>query len=149
MARPCKSVDLNLKHLTKEEKEKRKQIEDKFKTGTDELVASDLLNDNQKYMFNKIVNWLKPAGYLTDSDIYIIEEYVLTLSYLQLVEKELNQSYKNTIDRKLQTIRSQLLKDFYRLSNELCLSPQSRARIANSLKTNTFDILLDVLKEDG
>ena len=54
-------------------------------------------------------------------------------------------------DKRIMSTKEKYTKDFFRCCNELCLSPQSRAKIANiSSQNNAYadDLLLRALRGD-
>ncbi len=128
MGRPNKAVDTLSKHLTKEEYEARKKAEEKLKGGTDKIKPPTHLNAKQKKIFRYIVDELEESEILTNLDIFILENCAISIERLQTVERILN---KNLMDKNALRIKESYTKEFFRCCNELSLSPQSRAKLAN------------------
>lgn len=128
MGRPTKAVDTLSKNLTKEEYEARKNAEEKLKGGTDKIKPPTHLNAKQKKIFRYIVDELKESEILTNLDIFILENCAISIERLQTVERILN---KNLMDKNALRIKESYTKEFFRCCNELSLSPQSRAKLAN------------------
>lgn len=128
MGRPTKAVDTLSKHLTKEEYEARKKAEEKLKGGTDKIKPPTHLNAKQKKIFRYIVDELEESEILTNLDIFILENCAISIERLQTVERILN---KNLMDKNALRIKESYTKEFFRCCNELSLSPQSRAKLAN------------------
>lgn len=149
MARPTKSVDVMSKHLTKEEIETRKQNEEKLKGDTDKIKAPIWLNKNQKKIFKFILEELKVTGILSNKDLYILTQGAVIIDRLEELEKKINAEFENVYDKRLMVARNSYMRDFFRYCNELCLSPQSRAKISNMIKdSEKEDPLLKLLSED-
>jgi P27 family predicted phage terminase small subunit len=127
LARPSKSVDVMSKNFTKEEYETRKRAEESLKGGTDKINPPAHLNKNAKSIFKYIVSELEASSILTNLDIYILAECAIAIDRIQEAEKVLN---KNLFNKEALKIKESYMKEFFRCCNELCLSPQARAKLA-------------------
>lgn len=148
MARPSKSVDIISKHLSTEERETRKQTEEALRGGNDKIKPPTHLNTNAKKIFKYIVEQMKASNILSNLDIYILSEVAIAIDRIQEAEKILNNDIFNKDALK---IKESYMKEFFRACNELCLSPQSRAKLANinvNAQMNAKDPLLEALKDD-
>jgi P27 family predicted phage terminase small subunit len=151
LARPSKNVNLLSKHLTKEEKQNRQEQEDKLKGRADNIVPAQELNDNQIYLFNYIKSELSESGLLTNLDIFILTNCAIAIDRLQWIEDQINKKPALLLNDNLMRRKKDYGSDFYRCCNELSLSPQSRAKIANiniAAKKEKEDPLLKALRED-
>lgn len=151
MARPCKNINLISKHLTKEEKEKRQESEAQLKGRADNINPPDYLNKNQVNLFNYIKSELEESKLLSNLDVYILSNCVIAIDRLQLIESKINKNPNLLMQKQLMSAKEKYTKDFYRSCNELSLSPQSRAKLANinlQAKQDKADPLLRVLRED-
>lgn len=149
MARPSKSVEVMSKHLTKEEIRIRSENQETIKGNSDNIVPSQPLNDNQLELFNFIISELKASGVLSNLDKFILTKCVISIDRLQYIENIINRTHQAMMNKELMSAKDKYDKDFYRCCNELCLSPQSRAKISNinqSVKDNEEDPLLKALK---
>lgn len=149
MARPCKSVNVMSKNLTKEEKEIRLETEQKLKGRADKISPPSHLNVRQKKIFKYIVEQLKESGILGNLDIYILSTCAISIDRLQEIEKLINKDIERLLDKDLMSAKDKYTKDFFRCCNELSLSPQSRAKLGNinlQAKENKQDPLLQVLR---
>lgn len=134
MARPCKSVNTMSKNLTKEEKEKRLKGEKKLKGNADEIKPPSDLTKEQKKIFKYIVKELKESEILGNLDIYILKKCAIAINRIDEIETKINENRKSLVDNNSSNLRrwkETYDKDFYRCCNELCLSPQSRAKLSN------------------
>ena len=156
MARPCKSAALLTEcSQTKAETAFRMEQEKALSGNADNLSPPDWLNDNQKYIFTSIVNGLKEAGILGELDIYLLTECAVSIDRLQAIEQELN-AHPELLGTKdgasYVKAKDSYTRDFFRCCNELSLSPQSRAKIANirlQSQAEQEDPLLLVLSGKG
>jgi P27 family predicted phage terminase small subunit len=118
--------------ISKEDKNARINNENIIKGKDDLLVAPDSLNENQKAIFNYIVEQLRASKILGNLDIYILITASISIERLQYIESEINKHPDMLSDPKFMSSKEKYAKDFFRACNELCLSPQSRAKLANA-----------------
>lgn len=133
MARPAKSVNVTSKHLTKEEKEVRSANENSLKGSGDLPVAPEWFSERQKNTFDLIVSELEASDILCKLDTWILQECVLAIDNLEYIGRTCNNAEEKDIifDRNILAAKEKYTKILFRCCNELSLSPQSRAKIAN------------------
>lgn len=131
MVRPSKSVETMSKHLTKDEIRIRSENQNKLKGNSDNIIPSQELNENQLFLFNFIKDELRESGILSNLDTFILTKCVISIDRLQYIEKIINDKPQAILNKDLMSAKDKYDKDFYRCCNELSLSPQSRAKIAN------------------
>lgn len=131
MSRPAKAVNTLSKHLTKEEIQERTENENNFKGKSDNINPPDYLSNNQVDLFNYIKNELEESKLLGNLDVYILSSCVIAIDRLQFIESKVNKSPNLLMNIQLMSAKDKYTKDFYRCCNELSLSPQSRAKLAN------------------
>ena len=151
MARPCKNVNLISKHLTKEEKEKRQENEELLRGKADNIIPPDYLTKNQVQLFNYIKNELEESKLLNNLDTYILTTCVIAIDRLQFIESRINSKPGLIMQKQIMSAKEKYTKDLYRCCNELSLSPQSRAKLANinlQAKQEQEDPLLKILRDD-
>lgn len=149
MGRPAKAVTISNKNFTKEESEGRKEEEEKLKK-RGRLTAPKYLSEPQKKLFKFIVDNLKEADILGKLDIPIIAQTAICIDRLQTIEEKINEDTRLLMDQKIMAAKDKYTKDFFRCCNELCLSPQARAKMALSAykaKEEQSDQLSDMLAE--
>lgn len=129
MARPSKAVAVMSKNLTKAEIASRSKGEAVLKGDSDALVPPDYLTQEQADIFRYIVTNLEASGILGNLDVYVLTECSICIDRMQSIEAELNE--RGTLDPKLVAVKEKYTKAFFRYCNELSLSPQSRAKLAN------------------
>lgn len=148
MARPSKSVNVMNKNLTKEEIEIRKSTESKLKGKADKLKPPNYLSENQKKIFKNVVKELRESNILSNLDIPILVTFARAIDRLNYIERCIDMDMDLLNDSKLMSSKEKYTKDLYRCCNELCLSPQSRAKMGNIALENqnaSQDPLLTVL----
>lgn len=150
MSRPAKSADLGAKHYTLEEKKARLEAEKNIKGESDKIKPSNDLNERQKEIFNYIVEELSSSKILGNLDIFILNKTAICIERLEKIENTINNDDSKILDSKIRATQELYSKDFFRCCNELCLSPQSRAKLAinNIPKGNTNNKLIDILGEN-
>ena len=147
MARPAKSVAVSSKHFTSFEKNSRLENEKNLKGDCNKLKPPAYLTAPQKKIFKYIVRNLETSGILGNLDIYVLTECSICIDRMQTIEKNLNE--KNSLDPVLIGMKEKYTKAFFRYCNELCLSPQSRAKLANmNLSEKEENPLLTILNDD-
>lgn len=149
MARPAMSAAVTAKHMTKAELEIKSGAETKLKGNSDKLKAPGYLTAAQKKIFNSIVRELEASGILGNLDVYVLSECCTAIDRIRDVERQINEEPAKLTNSALMTVKERYSKIFFRCCNELCLSPQSRAKIGNiSLKAETENPLLKALEDD-
>ena len=151
MARPCKAIETQSRHNTKEEIEARKNKEEKLKGLADKIKPPKHLNKEQKKIFKYIVDELKASGILSNLDIYVLATCSIAISRLIEIETQINEDIKNLWDKSLMSSKDKYTKDFFRCCNELSLSPQARAKIGSlalQAKEEEEDPVKKALKDD-
>ena len=148
MARPSKAVKTMSKNLTKEEKQLRLQAEEKLKGEADKISPPRYLNKKQKQIFNYIVQELDAAKILGNLDIYILSTCSIAIERLQEIEMMINKDISVLENKEIMNAKATYTRDLFRCTNELSLSPQSRAKLGNinlQQKEQDNDPLLKVL----
>lgn len=149
MARPSMSANVTSKHLTNEEKNIRTETENKLKGSADNLKPSKHLTVPQRKIFKFIVSNLESGGILGNLDKYVLDECSICIDRMQTIEKQVNECPELLSDSSLMATKDRYTKAFFRYCNELCLSPQARAKIANlSLQGKDENPLLPLLMND-
>lgn len=147
--RPSKNVNVQSSHLTKAEKRIRQEAEERLKGASDKIKPSNRLNANQKKIFNYIVNELEASKLLGNLDTFLLESGAIAIDRLQNIEKKINEDFDMIFSRELMSAKEKYTKDFFKVCNELSLSPQSRAKfgiITANKQEEEVDPLLQVLK---
>lgn len=135
MSRPCKSAALLSEcSQTKAETAFRVEKEKALSGNVDNLSPPEWLNENQSYIFMSIVRGLKNTGILGELDVYLLTDCAICIDRLQKIESEFNTNPELLASKEgsaLIKAKDSYTRDFFRCCNELSLSPQSRAKIAN------------------
>lgn len=97
-------VDGMRKHMSKEDKEKRKQIEDIAKLDTDLLIAPTYFNKDQVELFNFVRDELVKLELLDNLDLHALERYIVSYYHYSRISKSINRMavkhedfYNNTL----------------------------------------------------
>ena len=151
MARPAKSLATVSGAMTKAESEERKKTEKKLKGRSDKLKPPRYLTRDQKKIFKFILDETEEAGILGNLDVYVLTMAAVYIDRVADIEKQINENPQLLLESKLMSAKEKYSKDFFRICNELSLSPQARAKISianvKAIKENRNPIL-DVLEDD-
>ncbi|MDE7436781.1 MAG: phage terminase small subunit P27 family [Lachnospiraceae bacterium] len=130
MARPAKAAALNSSKISKEDMEERKEREERVRGKADKLEPPEYLTKSQRKIFRYIVRNLEESQVLGNLDIYILSQAAISIDKLRQIDEYLNNSPGVTNMITAKSTREMYSKEFFRCCNELCLSPQSRAKLA-------------------
>lgn len=100
-------------------------------------------------LFNYIKSELEESKLLSNLDIYILSKGVIAIDRLQFIESKINKNPALLMQSQFMSNKKNYDNDFFRCCNELSLSPQSRAKLANinsMAKESKEDPLLKVLQ---
>ncbi len=139
------------KHLTKEEREKREEAENRLKGNSDNIEPSQELSENQLIIFNYIKSELQASKILSNLDRFILTKCAIAIDRLQSIEEKINAKPTLMFNKDIKSTKETYDKDFYRCCNELSLSPQSRAKIGNinlKAKDDEEDPVKKALEDD-
>lgn len=151
MARPSKPVELQSKHLTKEEIETRSKAEKMLKTTSDKVYKTPKhLNAETKIIYKGLVDKLKPLDILNDLDIDILCVTSDALYQMEVARLDIEKNgqviyVRNDMGDIIKAIKNPSVEVFRAYENifrsscgQLCLSPSARAKlsaeIANVMK---------------
>lgn len=149
MPRPAKPIELQTCHNTKSDIQKRKSVQNVLKGDNACIVPPYKLSDSQLNIFNKIRDVYDNVGLIGELDVYTLAECAVVIDRLQVLEMMINDNPDLLTDKDIMSIRKGYTQDYYRLCNELGLSPQSRAKLGSlSLQKDkqNNDKLLTLLK---
>ena len=153
MARPCKSAKvLTDGSQTKGEIESRVRQEERLRGEGNHIRPPVWLSEGQRKIFGDIVAQLEESGILGNLDIYILAQCSVAIDRVQYIENRINLDSTLLMDATFMASKDKYTKDLYRCCNELSLSPQSRAKMANislQAKREEGDPLLRILQEDA
>lgn len=151
MARPAKAIATKTGVITKEEERQRQEAEDRLRGNSDKLIPPLYLTEAQVEIFNYILAELETAKVLGNLDLFALSQLSICVDRMQQIEDQINQNMDLILENKLMSARDRYARDFIRLCNEFCMSPQSRAKLSISTvkpgqeKKKT---LMELLNED-
>ena len=129
MGRPAKVVDVQSGEVRKDVRQARKAEEKKLKGDAVNVKPSFPLSKEQKRIFNKIKGLFEELDMLGELDCYVLTEAAVVIDRLNQIEKHLNERPDLLYDRDICNTRKEYMQNFFRICNELSLSPQSRAKM--------------------
>ena len=150
MGRPAKSIRIKTGKISNEEIENREKTENNLKGQNDKIRAPTYLTKKQKNIFKYIVNELNNSKILGNLDVYMLSQTAIAIDRIQTIENEINEDNELLKDSKYMATKEKYSKEFFRCCNELCLSPQARAKISINFKDDSEKkkTLADILEED-
>lgn len=130
MSRPAKSANLQSGVLSEADEARRRQIEDRVKGSADKLDKPPArLTKQQKAIWKSIVKELQAASILSNLDAPLLELASIALDRIRTIDDTLRGKPPDQIDGGLIRTRNIIVQEWLRYCNELCLSPQSRAKL--------------------
>ena len=148
--RPAKSVEAKTGTITKKEEQKRRNTEKLVRGKSDKLKPPTYLTRNQKKIFRYIIAELDESKLLGNLDLFILSRACVSIDQLQNFDKSSNEDPKILLEKNFRLAKDSATKDFFRCCSELCLSPQSRAKlsIAAANQEDEKKTLMDILNEE-
>lgn len=135
--------------MTKDESNERKKTEEKIR-GNGLPEPPLFLTEKQVSVFYGIVKGLADSEILGELDSHILAQAAVSIDRLQFIEGIINEEPSKVLDKDLMSAKDKYTKDFFRCCNELCLSPQSRAKMALTAyknKTEKNDPLAGIFED--
>ena len=102
----------------------------------------------QRKIFKFIVSNLESSGILGNLDIYVLAECSVCVDRMQNIESQISANPDLLADSGLMSAKDKYTKAFFRYCNELCLSPQSRAKIAGISANKEDNPLAELLRDE-
>ena len=131
MGRPAMSAKVTAKHLSDAEMKSKLAAEERLRGKADRLRPPKYLTASQKKIFRFIVGEMQESGVLGNLDVYVLAECSIALDRMQEIESQINSDFSMIASQSLMSAKDKYTRSFFRCCNELCLSPQSRAKIGN------------------
>lgn len=150
MARPAKSTRVKTGTIKKEDEAQRLALEDKLRGKNDKLVPPLYLTESQMAIFNYIMGELQEADILGNLDLFILAQTAIAVDRIQDLDRQANESKDLLFENAFRQARAEVSKEYFRCCNELCLSPQSRAKlsIAKVKPGDKKKTIMDLINED-
>ena len=131
MGRPSKSVRVKSGAIANDEATARKEVEDKIRGEAVRPETPEYLTDEQKKVFAFIVDNLADGEILGNLDVFVLESTAVAVDRLRTINEMVNKDPDLMFRTSLMGARSKFQSDLWRGCNELCLSPQARAKIGS------------------
>lgn len=147
MARPAKPAAHQSGNLGKEELQLRQDAEDSICEKKSAVGRPTMkLNAAQKKIRRKIVDELGDT--LRNTDRFVLDQAAIAIYRLQQLEIEVNEHPELIFRKGFIGIKKEYFSEFARLCNELSLSPQARAKLANAQTATKANPLARLLSGD-
>ena len=151
MGRPSKAMAVQTGEVAAEHAKARQFLEERVSGVGEVPAAPDYLTPAQKAVYNNIVDGLKESGILGKLDVYPLESVSVAIVAVREINKMIEEDPNLLFDTRIIGTRAKYQTEFWRGCNELCLSPQARAKLgavaANAIKKQE-DPLIKALSMD-
>lgn len=148
MGRPAKPVALQSANLTKEQRQQREDAENRIAPdATAVKLPTMALTERQRKIRKRIVKELRSV--LKNADRFIIDQAAIAIDRLQSLEEKINEDDEIVFSKNFISVKRQYFSEFVRLCNELSLSPQSRAKLANAQAVEDENPLRGLIGDDN
>ena len=131
MARPAKPVQLQSGAMTKADRQRREEAEKKISPDATAVQLPTMgLTERQRKIRKRIVKEMR--GVLKNADRFILDQAAIAIDRLQTLEEKINEDDQIVFTKNFISVKKEYFSEFVRLCNELSLSPQARAKLANA-----------------
>lgn len=151
MGRPAKSVKVKTGAIASDDAGIRESVEDKLRGEAAQPEPPEGLTDSQRKIFEFIVAGLASGDILGKLDVFVLESTAIAIDRLRYINTMIDEKPELVISTALQNSRAKYQSDLWRGCNELCLSPQARAKLGNLAAQKAKeqkDPLMEALKDD-
>ena len=151
MARPSKSVRVKTGAIAEDDAAIRLDVENKLRGESSPPEPPENLTADQREIFQFIVDGLVESDILGRLDVFVLESTAVAIDRLRYINGMIDAEPGLVAHTGLQGARSKYQSDLWRGCNELCLSPQARAKIgslAAQKSKEKKDPLLAALSDD-
>ena len=150
MGRPAKSAKNQNSNLTKQEVDARASTEVELRGDGECIQPAYVLSRRQRAIFNYIVAQYAAIKVLGNLDSYVLTMTAVAIDRVSMLDKDANKDPSLILNPRHGDARKKYMSDFWRGCNELCLSPQSRAKIgiAAAQAAKAKDPLAEALLDD-
>ena len=147
--RPAKAAAVSDGKIGKAARAQRQDTEARLRGTADKLTPPDWLSEDQKSIFQYVVDELEPSAILGNLDVFVLAQLAVAVDRITAIEKQINDDPINLYDKGLMTANRKYTEDLRGCCRELSLSPQARAKIgglALAKREKEEDPVLTVLK---
>lgn len=129
MARPVKSASVSSGKIGKGEKKTRQNVENTIRGEAVRPDPPEHLTDKQKEIFRFIVDGLESGKILGKLDVFVLESTAVAIDRLRTLNGMIDAEPGLLLHTATQNSRAKYQADLWRGCNELCMSPQARAKM--------------------
>ena len=131
MGRPAKPVQLQSGAMTKADRQRREEAEKKISPDATAVQLPTMeLTERQRKIRKRIVKEMRSV--LKNADRFIVDQAAIAIDRLQTLEQKINEDEDIVYTKNFISVKKEYFSEFVRLCNELSLSPQARAKLANA-----------------
>lgn len=147
MARPAKAIAAQSggTAMTNEEKALRSSTEKRIRGSADKLSPPKGMSKARKATFEFVISELSGTDMLGNLDVFVLEKLCIAVDMLNQIDEMIDDNNDFIMNSAIRQSREMYSRDFFRCCNELCMSPQSRAKFSISASTPEKKTVRDVL----
>lgn len=127
----AKPIELVSGHRTKEEIEKRIEAQEKIKGDNSRVLPTKKLSQEQESIFNSIKDEMKESNLLSNLDSYLLTQLSIAIDKLNYLDSVSIINPKISFNKEYRSTYKLNFDIFTKCCNELAMSPQGRAKLAN------------------
>lgn len=111
-------------------------VEDNLKAGTLPSVPPSILQGEQVEIYQWLYDTLAPTGYMSALDVEILIQGAIVIERLRVIDRRINKNSDLIFDRECRSTRDLYYKQFLKIAEQLCMSPQARAKMGTLIANN-------------
>ena len=147
MARPTTPITLLKGAKTKKEKSVRQLVENRLRGEKFNFAIPENFTPEEKAAYTWLYDVLKASDILGELDRETVKLTAISIARLNTLDQKVRENPGLLLDKDFHRIRTEYLRQYSKLSKELCLSPAARSKIGSLAKAQEAeDPLMNVLK---
>ena len=147
MTRPATSVKFTRRHITKQEKAARLEIETRLQgKRLDPEDIPEKFTEEEAAAYIWLCCVLEPANILGEPDRETLKLAAISIARLKQIDDLIRKNPEMLLNKDVNAIRKNYEDQFFIFSRELCLSPAARSKIGSLASKKVEDPLIKLLK---
>ena len=131
IGRPAKSVRVKSGAIANGDSEVRQKVENKIRGNAAKPTPPAGISADAREVFEFIADKLVESDILGELDVFVLESTSVAIARIRKINAMIDANDGLLASTALQNSRAKYQSDLWRGCNELCLSPQARAKIGN------------------
>lgn len=150
MARPATSVKFTRRHITKQEKAVRLEIETQLQgKRLDPADIPEELTEEEAAAYIWLQTVLEPADILGEPDRETVKLAAISIARLKQIDDLIRNNPEMLTNKDVNAIRKNYADQCFTFCRELCLSPAARSKIGSLASKKPEDPLMKILDNNN